>query len=176
MGFGHRPNSHGAGLPSAKSLWSLAVSAKPSKVSACRHKSSKASASRHKSSKASASRHKSSKVVGQVFKGQVFEGFGPRPVGQVFKGSGPRPVGQVFKGLGQVLMVSVRLTRHRTTGWVPISPPYRYTLKIIRTINLFQVSFLLSFIKKYLFTESKFICFSDFVLIFPYSLHTLFFT
>jgi len=46
MGFGHRPNSHGAGQPSAKSLWSLAVSAKPSKVSASQHKSSKASASR----------------------------------------------------------------------------------------------------------------------------------
>ena len=85
MGFGHRPNSHGAGLPSAKSLWSLAVSAKPSKASASQHKSSKASASRRKSSKASASRHKSSKVSAMAVRPSL-QRTRPRPVGQVFKG------------------------------------------------------------------------------------------
>ena len=32
MGFGHRPNSHGEGRPSAKYLWSSAVSVKSSKA------------------------------------------------------------------------------------------------------------------------------------------------
>jgi len=36
MGFGHRPNSHGDGRPSAKYLWSSAVSVKSSKVSVSR--------------------------------------------------------------------------------------------------------------------------------------------
>ena len=142
MGFGHRPDSHGAGQPSAKSLWSLAVSAKPSKASASQNKSSKASASRRKSSKASASRHKSSKDSATAVRPSL-QRTRTRPVGQVFKGfcsgrsaksskvsaQAVRPSLQRFRPrpVGQVLMVSVRLTRHRAAGWVPISPPYRYT-------------------------------------------------
>ena len=36
MGFGHRPNSHGEGRPSAKYLWSSTVSVKSSEVSVSR--------------------------------------------------------------------------------------------------------------------------------------------
>ena len=46
MEFGHRPDSHGASRPSAKYLWSSAVSVKSSKVSASRHESVKVLASR----------------------------------------------------------------------------------------------------------------------------------
>ena len=57
-----------------------------------------------------------------------------RPLGQVSKGLGLRPVYQVFKGLGQVLMVSVRLTQHRAAGWVPISP--RTGTRIMTQFNI----------------------------------------
>jgi len=101
MGFGHRPNSHGEGRPSAKYLWSSAVSVKSSKVLVSRPSLQR---SWPLGLSAKFPKVSTSRSLSQVSKGLDLSVCRPS-----LQKSWP-------------LDLSVRLTRHRTARWVPTSP------------------------------------------------------